>query len=158
MELIAEGPHDVGLRYRATRSCHIRLSGRADGAIIVEWPAGFRQTMRAVCAYRDLPHALPDWVSAALSPCEKHLLIWPGWSDAEESFPVRVYSQERWAKVCMTEIFVRIGMPLPEGVVVEIPADYRESPTHGPCVAIDLRQGEFLPKKSKPFAVAQMPD
>lgn len=154
----AEGLCDVGIRYRAIRSCHVRATGQADGSVLLEWPGGFRQAMRAVCAYRELPHTLPARICAAPSDCEKHLLIWPAGPDDQQTYPVRVYSQERWAKVALTELFHRMGLALPDSIVIEIPADLIESPTLGPCLSLDLHRGEFMPKKSKPLAVARMPD
>lgn len=118
----------------------------------IEWPAKFRRAMREVCKDRALTSPIPPRLMAAIIPARGILLLWPGAADDRRGFEVQASPAGRRVTTDLAEAFAALGVRLPYGITVGIPATRYLHPIHGECLALHFRSAEFLPKKSRTAA------
>lgn len=118
----------------------------------IEWPAKFRRAMREVCKDRALTAPIPPRLMAAVIPARGILLLWPGTADDGRGFAVQASPAGRRVTTDLTEAFEALGVHLPYGIVIGVPATRYLHPIHGECLALHFRAAEFLPEKSRSAA------
>jgi hypothetical protein len=117
------------------------------------WSGSFRQAMKALAQSRGLPASIPMSVAVNFVKGKGLLLIRPAEASDQEPVPVRVSPQGRRMTSEHPAAFASLGVDLPDGILVEVPAIPYICPRHGHCLALQFQKATFLYRQSKGSAI-----
>lgn len=129
-----------------------RLSVRTFGTTL-DWTAGFRRAMRALCRVRGVAGSRPERLRVTPSKAGDMLLVWPAAPGEHRGYAVRAQKEPRGITTALARPMGGLGATIPDGICVELPVTRCQDPEHGPCLALHLRRGEFRYLESRGSAI-----
>lgn len=120
------------------------------------FPADVREALVQLHAHRSGSQTLPNRVWAVAERKEGRLLFWPGAPHDLEAYPLRVSPGGRQVTLCVPDLLAELNICLPPGIIVGVPLLWLQNPAHGKVLALPLREGIFLYRKSYGSAIGAL--